>query len=87
MADNLKAFLIKDIREHAESISFQYKGFIITLNQDEETNGNLHIDVAEYIPKSKDYSQEPLMSFTVDRHLGRLDWEDTWFDVEENKNG
>jgi len=87
MANNLKAFLIRDIVEYGETISFQYKGFVITISQDTETNGNLQIDVAEYIPKDKDYTQAPFTSFTVDRHLGRLDWKDTWFTDKEENNG
>lgn len=83
MGNNLKAFLIKDIVEYGESVSFQYKGFIITLNQDNETDGNLIIDVAEYIPTDKDYSQSPITSLVVDRHLGSLDWKDTWFTDKE----
>ena len=83
MSNNIKSFLIKDVQEQAEAIRFQYKGFVITLNQDKETNGDLNIDVDEYIPKSKDYSQAQIASFTIGRHLGNLNWEDTWFIDEE----
>ena len=83
MGNNIKSFLIKDVQEQAEAIRFQYKGFVITLNQDKETNGDLNIYVDEYIPKSKDYSQAQIASFTIGKHLGRLDWEDTWFIDEE----
>ncbi len=82
MGNNLKAFLIKDIVEYGENISFQYKGFMITIGQDDESNGNLQIDVAEYNPNS-DYTDAPFNSFTVDRHLGSLDWKDTWFTDKE----
>jgi len=85
MGNNVKAFLIKNVQEEAEAIKFQYKGFIITLNQDEEKGGDLNIYVDEYIPKSKDYSQAQIASFTVGNHLGRSDWEDTWFINEEGE--
>ena len=83
MGNNIKSFLIKDVQEQAEAIRFQYKGFVITLNQDKETNGDLNISVDEYIPKSKDYSQAQIASFTIGKHLGNLNWEDTWFIDEE----
>ena len=83
MGNNIKSFLIKDVQEQAEAIRFQYKGFVITLNQDKETNGDLNIYVDEYIPKSKDYSQAQIASFTIGKHLGNLNWEDTWFIDEE----
>lgn len=85
MGNNIKSFLIKDVQEQAEAIRFQYKGFVITLNQDEEKGGDLNIYVDEYIPKSKDYSQAQIASFTIGKHLGRLDWEDTWF-IDEERN-
>lgn len=83
MGNNIKSFLIKDVQEQADAIRFQYKGFVITLNQDKETNGDLNICVDEYIPKSKDYSQAQIASFTIGKHLGSLNWEDTWFIDEE----
>tara|TARA_R100001126_G_C4798409_1_gene135562 strand:- start:145 stop:405 length:261 start_codon:yes stop_codon:yes gene_type:complete len=85
MGNNIKAFNIKNVSEGDSIIEFQYKGFIITINQDDgETNGNLIINVSEYIPESKDYTEVPIASLEVNGRYGRSDWEDTWWDEFTN---
>ena len=85
MGNNIKAFNIKNVCEVGSMISFQYKGFDITINQDdEETNGKLVIDVSEYIPDN-DYTEVPIASLEVNGRYGRSDWEDTWWDIDEKE--
>ena len=85
MGNNIKAFNIKNVCEDDSMISFQYKGFEITINQDDgETNGNLEIDVSEYTPTSKDYTEVPIASLKVNKRYGNTDWENTWWDEFTN---
>ena len=86
MSNNIKAFNIKNVCEVGSMISFQYKGFDITINQDdEETNGKLVIDVSEWTPTSKEYSEVPIASLEVNKMYGNTGWEDSWWDINEDE--
>jgi hypothetical protein len=77
MSNNIKSFLIRNVVDDGEEVSFDYKGFHFSINQtDDWTNGDLEIEVGEFIPKDKDYTQGPLFITTIQGSLGATDWDE-----------
>jgi hypothetical protein len=77
MSNNIKSFLIKNVVDDGEEVSFDYKGFHLSINQaDDWTNGDLEIQVRSWTPKDK-YHEDPLFITTIQGSLGATDWDET----------